>query len=414
MTLWNTRATLILGLSLLVGCVDAAEDDALGSVFFDDESHESVVSQPIVGGQATAIASLPWQISLRSFGGHVCGGAILNASWILTAAHCVEGARASTLSIEAGSSQLGRGQVRAVSQVISHPSYLPQASSTAGFDIALLALSSPLTLGSSVAPIAPVDAAASAQGATAPGTLATVSGWGATREGGPASPTLRSVALPLVSNAQATQAYRTTIGPTLLAAGLLGQGGKDSCQGDSGGPLVVSLAGSPRLAGVVSFGFGCARPQYPGIYTRVESYLPWIRQYVPLSTPSTPSTPPPVTPPPSAASPITVTSSVSIPVPDGSSTQRSVTLTDTFALSTITLDLTLNHPYPSDLAFVLRAPTGQRVLLEQPGQNSSSQRSYTLTTFAGLSVSGQWTLEFYDVVTPDAGSVSSLRMQFNP
>ena len=67
----------------------------------------------------------------------------------------------------------------------------------------------------------------------------------------------------------------------MLCAGVINTGGKDSCQGDSGGPLVVSLGGQWNLAGIVSFGVGCADPQYPGVYTRVSNFINWINSYVP-------------------------------------------------------------------------------------------------------------------------------------
>lgn len=65
------------------------------------------------------------------------------------------------------------------------------------------------------------------------------------------------------------------ISQTMICLGIPGVGGKDACQGDSGGPAVIN---GNTLVGIVSWGFGCARPQYPGVYTRVSTYRNWIRQ----------------------------------------------------------------------------------------------------------------------------------------
>lgn len=411
---------LSLSMTMMTACTgEFAGDSALQEVDLE-ASHEST-EQSIVGGSTVSIGSYPWQISLQSYGSHFCGGTIIDDEWILTAAHCVEGESASRLSVRAGSSTWSRsGQTRSVSRIISHPSY--NGDPAYGYDIALLKLSSPLSINQNAQPIPVTTTADEQAGATATGAVATVSGWGATREGGSGSSTLRAVSVPVISNSVASQLYGYSIDNTMLAAGILNQGGKDSCQGDSGGPLVVSGTSGPILAGVVSYGYGCARAQYPGIYTRVSSYQGWLTQYIPdlLTTPeeeapSEPEQPPqPTQPTQPSAQPIVVSTNQAISVPDASRTTRSVTLSQSFTLSTIDVAMTINHPYPSDLAVIIQAPDGRRVLLEQPGQNNSTSRSYTVSTFSGMNVAGQWIIEFYDVYSQDVGAVSSFSMTFNP
>jgi len=111
-----------------------------------------------------------------------------------------------------------------------------------------------------------------AQGAgVATGAMANVAGWGATCEGCAGTATLRFVAVPIVSNAQCNTNYGGGITTAMLCAGFP-QGGRDACQGDSGGPLTIG----GTLVGVVSWGHGCARPNFPGVYARVPFFRNWI------------------------------------------------------------------------------------------------------------------------------------------
>jgi len=245
-------------------------DDSTG-----DEEAVELDEDRIVGGVNTNISTVPWQISLQTTGGfHFCGGSIIDDEWILTAAHCVQGSSAASMRIEAGVTLLSAsGQVRNVAQIYVAPGY--DGDTTNGKDVALLRLSSPLSLNANVAV---VELATEADAASfAPGDTGLVSGWGTLSAGGPSPNNLQSVSVPIVSNAQAAAAYgASNVTADQLAAGALGVGGVDACQGDSGGPLVVSSPSGPLLAGVVSWGNGCGLPNFPGMYARVASFTSWI------------------------------------------------------------------------------------------------------------------------------------------
>ncbi|UQA60591.1 trypsin-like serine protease [Polyangium aurulentum] len=263
-----------LVLFLLAGCggYDAPADESLGAEELE-----------IVGGTNADITNHPWQVSFQSSSGsHFCGGSILNERWILTAQHCVDDTGATltspaTVRIAAGASKLSgmssTGQIRAVEEIIPYPGYVDASQ---GKDVALVRLASPLTFGTGVQPIALVTPSDEAAGLTNAGVVANVSGWGALSSGGSSPDTLQAVNVPIVSNATADAAYPESITADQLAAGDMTNGGEDSCQGDSGGPLTVAKGTGKLLAGVVSWGEGCAQAQYPGLYARVASFKGWI------------------------------------------------------------------------------------------------------------------------------------------
>jgi secreted trypsin-like serine protease len=269
-------------LSLLAGCgAEVAEEK-------NAQDEVAAGAQDIVGGTNTTIGANPWQVSVQSgTGSHFCGGSVLNANWVLTANHCVDGG--GTMRVAAGSTtrsgMSSTGQIRSVAQVVRYSGYVTPEQ---GKDVALLRLSSPLDLsGPNVKAIPIVTAADAAAGVTAPGVVARVTGWGTLTSGGSTLPdTLQTVDVNLISNTQAQSAYTSeTITADQLGAAAPG---KDSCQGDSGGPLTVMKGSTRVLAGVVSWGYGCADARYPGMYARVSSFESWINSTIS-------STPPPTT-----------------------------------------------------------------------------------------------------------------------
>jgi secreted trypsin-like serine protease len=261
--------------SLLAGC---------GPEALDEMQALQAAEQEIVGGTDTTISANPWQVSLQSSSGsHFCGGSVLNANWILTAQHCVEGGSAPG-RVAAGSTTLSgmstSGQIRSVAQVVLYPGYVDASK---GKDVALLRLSTPLDLsGANVKAIGLVTAADATAGVTNPGVVSRVTGWGTLSSGGSSPNTLQTVDVNILSNSSAQSSYpNETITADQLAAAAPG---KDSCQGDSGGPLTVLKNGVRVLAGVVSWGYGCADSRYPGMYARVSSFETWITSNINATT----------------------------------------------------------------------------------------------------------------------------------
>lgn len=234
----------------------------------------AAAQERIVGGTQAQPGDYPWMVALTEKGvtpanAQFCGGALIDSQWIATAAHCVEGVTPNNTDVVVGAYDLRDaqgGQRIAITEIRVHPRYNDNSNNSEA-DIALLKLARPVT---DIGSLQLVDSSSQ----IAPGTLATVTGFGRTSDGGPVSSVLRQVEVPLVSLAVANQVYGD-LNSFHLGAGFA-QGGKDSCQGDSGGPLVVRAGNDWRLAGVVSFGNGCAEPNAYGIYANVLTLRQWL------------------------------------------------------------------------------------------------------------------------------------------
>ncbi|WP_028875811.1 serine protease [Teredinibacter turnerae] len=231
-----------------------------------------LITPKIVGGGIAGDWENPFQVSLvvasiaNNKNAHFCGGAFLSSTQIVTAAHCVRGVSPSQIQVVANTRRLdGTGSRVGVSQISIHPKFNYR---TLDYDIAVVRLSSTVFN-------FPVDLAIEEPVA---GSWLLVTGWGSLSEGGSSPTDLYALDIPVVSTASCNDAnsYSGDITSRMFCAGYE-SGGKDSCQGDSGGPITGGNSNS-LLTGVVSWGFGCARPHYPGVYTKIAH--PEIRSFI--------------------------------------------------------------------------------------------------------------------------------------
>jgi len=246
----------------------------------------------IVGGE-DAPSPIPWQVSIRTGSFHFCGATILDESTLLSAAHCFHGESASGKSIRAGSVEKGSGgQVVNIGQIIWNTNsgfqYNPQ---TLDNDFVILKLESALTLNDDVKPACLPSSATYLDVSSAEEQCFT-SGWGSLSSGGSSPNKCQFVRVPAITNAACNNDYGGDITDAMICAGYPGVGGKDACQGDSGGPFVCNDGGKAVIAGVVSWGNGCALADYPGVYARTTYVLDWIKSQMGTG-PVTPTTPPP-------------------------------------------------------------------------------------------------------------------------
>lgn len=226
---------------------------------------DRLLNARIIGGTVAGAGDNPFQVALLSrsvannFDAQFCGGSLVKANVVVTAAHCVHGASASQIDVLAGTRSLSSGGTRhAVSSISIHPSY---NNTTLDYDVAVLTLST----SASGLPLATVIGTTD----VADGTNLLVTGWGNTSTSGTSYPTeLRKAITPRISTTvcNGSKVYRGAITDRMFCAGYLA-GGIDSCQGDSGGPI----AQGNTLVGVVSWGRGCAGKNKPGVYTRLAS-----------------------------------------------------------------------------------------------------------------------------------------------
>jgi len=257
------KLSIALVLAIFIAAINAASVKELPSNNFR-----------IVGGEPADKHEFPWMVDLRR-GSHYCGGSVLNNKWLMTAAHCATGPPSSYIAVagdhDIGSSE-GNEQPRNVVRIIMHPEY---NAGTFDNDIALMEVDEDFDF--SVSHVQPVSLPAT--GFLPTGNSMPI-GWGALTEGGSSPTILYKVSVPLVDNDQCNSHYNGAgyqILPSMICAG---SSGLDSCQGDSGGPMMCSQGPNTVCCGIVSWGIGCARPGYPGVYARTSHFISWINNNI--------------------------------------------------------------------------------------------------------------------------------------
>ncbi|XP_063866286.1 trypsin-1-like isoform X1 [Scylla paramamosain] len=238
----------------------------------------------IVGGTEAEKHEFPWVVALLARYEYIgfeqlCGASVIDEWWVMTAAHCKDPS-IDEYKIIAGEHNLEKDeegeQHRKVATIVIHPEW---DSHTMKNDIALMKLSEPLELdGKTVSPIRLPSPLVDSSGDCV------VAGWGRLREGSLiGSDILMKVTVPLITDEECEKLYdgvniNETVSHDTICAGYH-KGGKGPCHGDSGGSLVCQGPNEKSYAaGVVSWSYQCAQPDFPAVYTEVSHYIDWITQ----------------------------------------------------------------------------------------------------------------------------------------
>ncbi|CAH0581325.1 unnamed protein product [Chrysodeixis includens] len=236
----------------------------------------------IVGGTPTVVQNYPYisnmQYSEIGFWWYqACGGSLVTANSVLSAAHCFYGDVAQQWRVRLGTSFASSGgTVHAISQLLLHPQY---NHANLNNDVAIVRLSSPAVFSSTVQPIS----IAGTNYNVPDNTPVVTAGWGSQWYQGPPSQQLLHVTVNTINQQICAERYAylktlpgyqnwPDINNGMLCSGIFNVGGRDACQGDSGGPLVHNNV----LLGVVSWGYQCADAFYPGVNARVPFFANWI------------------------------------------------------------------------------------------------------------------------------------------
>lgn len=246
----------------------------------------------IIGGGDADPGDWPWMAALiessntSNKSGHFCGGSLIHPLWVVSAGHCgypdIDNPQNVEIIIGINDLDNHNGERIGVKRIILHEDYDDNSLLS---DIALFELEKPVFTKTAAIISDEIDLEQMD---------AKVIGWGKTdQEVKPA--VLQEVTVPIISNIECNKAFiafsqywyppdTENIRESELCAGY-SEGGKDACFGDSGGPLVVWYENQWNIAGIVSWGEGCALPDVYGVYARVSKFSDFINKYVPAFPP---------------------------------------------------------------------------------------------------------------------------------
>jgi len=234
----------------------------------------------IVGGKVAKPYSYPWMVRVRACSGYactrMCGGTLVSDRAVVTASHCIPPyAQTGLITLGAHEYYNTRAMNVTIDSIHQHPGW---NKSTRINDIAVIILKERVRFTNKIQPACLPNK----DHCFAPGTACVATGWGYIKEGGPRSSLLREVPVRMMTQEHCNKPdyYNGRILDGMMCAGY-NEGMRDACTGDSGGPLVCPLNnGRWVLAGVTSWGVGCARFKRPGVYSRVSDFSDWIASII--------------------------------------------------------------------------------------------------------------------------------------
>ncbi len=342
----------------------------------------------VVGGTRAAQGEFPFMVRL-SMG---CGGALYKTDVVLTAAHCV-GATGNNTSIGVTAGAVDLQDPNRITRTSTYVYRSPGYNNPSGDDWALIKLNAPIT-NQALLPIATTTAYDS-------GTF-TVAGWGAATEGGGQQRYLLKAQVPFISDSQCQSAYSELVPSEEICAGNWSSGGVDTCQGDSGGPMFRRDNNNAWIqVGIVSWGYGCARPENPGVYTQVSTFASAIASAA-ASLPGGGTQPG-----------RTFENQNNYNIPDLGTVSSPITVSGATGAASASASIEVNivHTYRGDLVVDLVAPDGSVYnLLNRSGGSADNVNQTFTRNLSSETANGTWNLRVRDAASADTGYINGWKI----